>query len=269
MLLEGKVLVVTGGAAGIGRATAKHLAAEGAAVVIGDIDEPGARSVAAEIAAAGGRALGIRCDMGVPADITTLVDAAVDELGGLDGVDHNAAWTSFRRDTDAVGVDLEVWDRVLRVNTRGALLLARAAIPHLRRRGGGSIVAISSGSAAIGERTRVAYGVSKAAVEQVVRHLATRYGRDGIRANAVAPGFIETDTAARGVPEAHRAMLAAANPTGRLGTPLDIAQAVAFLLSDRATYVNGQVLRVDGGQTIAGVLPGPGASSAVNAPTQA
>ena len=115
---------------------------------------------------------------------------------------------------------------------------------------------ISSGSAAIGEHRRVAYGVSKAAVEQLGRHVAARYGRDGIRCNVVAPGFILTDTAARGVSEAGRARLADQNPLGRLGTPEDIAHAVGFLLSDSASFVNGQVLRVDGGLTIAPRLAG-------------
>jgi NAD(P)-dependent dehydrogenase (short-subunit alcohol dehydrogenase family) len=126
----------------------------------------------------------------------------------------------------------------------------------MRARGGGAIVLISSGSASIGEHRRVAYGVSKAAVEQLTRHVAARYGRDGIRCNAVAPGFVLTDTAARGVPEAGRARLAEQNPLGRLGTPEDIAHAVGFLLSDLAGFVSGQVLRVDGGLTVSPRLAG-------------
>ena len=141
-------------------------------------------------------------------------------------------------------------------NATGGLLLVRGVLPHMRARGGGAIVLISSGSASIGEHRRVAYGVSKAAVEQLTRHVASRYGRDGIRCNAVAPGFILTDTAARGVPEAGRARLAEQNPLGRLGTPEDIAQVVGFLLSDLAGFVNGQVLRVDGGLTVSPRLAG-------------
>jgi NAD(P)-dependent dehydrogenase (short-subunit alcohol dehydrogenase family) len=143
---------------------------------------------------------------------------------------------------------------VLETNTRGALLLARHAIPKMIERGGGSIVNISSGTSTIGESTRVAYGVSKAAINQLTRHLATRYGRHGIRANAIAPGFILTDTATTNVPEEIRTRLAASNPTRRLGQPIDIARVVAFLLSDAASYVNGQLLHVDGGHQVAGVM---------------
>jgi NAD(P)-dependent dehydrogenase (short-subunit alcohol dehydrogenase family) len=124
----------------------------------------------------------------------------------------------------------------------------------MTERGGGSIVTISSGTSMIGESTRVAYGVSKAALNQLTRHLAVRYGRDGIRANAIAPGFILTATAAANVPAEIQQRLADANPTRRLGTPTDIARAVVFLCSDASAYVNGQVLHVDGGHQIAGMM---------------
>ena len=190
-------------------------------------------------------------DGGAGAPETTIVKA-----GGIDLLDHNAAWTDFRTDLGAEDVDLATWDKVLATNATGGLLLVRSVLPLMRARGGGSIVLISSGSASIGEHRRVAYGVSKAAVEQLMRHVATRYGRDGIRCNAVAPGFILTDTAARGVSETGRARLAEQNPLGRLGTPEDIAHAVGFLLSDRASFINGQVLRVDGGLIVSPRLAG-------------
>ena len=221
---------------------------------MGDVDLQGAESVAEDVRTVGGRAMSGRCDVRDEQDVAAFVELAVAAFGGIDAVDHNAAWSHPRLDTDAVGVDLGVWDRVLEVVTRGALLLARAAIPHMAARGGGSIVTISSGTSTIGESTRVAYGVSKAALNQLTRHLAVRYGRDGIRANAIAPGFILTATAAANVPQEAQQRLAAANPTGRLGTPDDIAQVVAFLCSDASAYVNGQVLHVDGGHQIAGML---------------
>jgi NAD(P)-dependent dehydrogenase (short-subunit alcohol dehydrogenase family) len=252
--LDGKVVLLSGGASDIGRATALRLGEEGASVVVGDVTSEGAESVANEVTTAGGRAIGLRCDVRSEASVAAFVERAAAEFGGVDCIDHNAAWSHPRLDTDAVGVDLGVWDRVIETTTRGALLLARAAIPAMTARGGGSIVTISSGTSAIGESTRVAYGVSKAALNQLTRHLAVRYGRDGIRANAIAPGFILTATAEANVPADVQGRLAEANPTRRLGTPDDIARVVVFLCSDAAAYVNGQVLHVDGGHQIAGMM---------------
>ncbi len=222
--------------------------------MVGDVTEDAAEAVAQDVAASGGRALGLRCDVRDEDSVAVFVDRAVAEFGGVDCVDHNAAWSHPRLDTDAVGVDLGVWERVIETTTRGALLLARHCIPAMTRRGGGSIVTISSGTSTIGESTRVAYGVSKAALNQLTRHLAVRYGREGIRANAIAPGFILTRTAAANVPEDVQQRLAEANPTRRLGTPSDIGRVVVFLCSDASAYVNGQVLHVDGGHQIAGIL---------------
>ena len=252
--LDEKVVLLSGGASGIGRATARLLADQGASVVIGDVDLNGATEIAREISASGGRALATRCDLRDDDSVAAFIALAAAEFGGIDGLDHNAAWSHPRLDTDAGDVDLGVWSRVLETNTRGALLLARHAIPLMIERGGGSIVMISSGSSTIGESTRVAYGVSKAAINQLTRHLATRYGRDGIRTNAIAPGFILTDTAGSLVPEEIQQRLAASNPTRRLGRPADIASVVAFLLSDAASYINGQLLHVDGGHQIAGIM---------------
>ncbi len=252
--LDGKVVLLSGGASDIGRATALRLGAEGASVLVGDVASEGAQSVAKDVVAAGGIALGIGCDVRSEASVAAFVERAVAEFGGVDCIDHNAAWSHPRLDTDAVGVDLGVWDRAIEITTRGALLLARHAIPVMAARGGGSIVTISSGTSTIGESTRVAYGVSKAALNQLTRHLATRYGRDGIRANAIAPGFILTATAEANVPVDVRRRLAEANPARRLGTPDDIARVVVFLCSDASAYVNGQVLHVDGGHQIAGMM---------------
>jgi NAD(P)-dependent dehydrogenase (short-subunit alcohol dehydrogenase family) len=253
-LLEGKVVVLSGGASDIGRATALSLAAAGAAVAIGDVGPDRAAAVADAVEAEGGRALGVECDVREDESVAELVARAVEAFGGVDGVDHNAAWSHPRLDTDAVDVDLGVWERAIETTTRGALLLARHAVPAMAARGGGSIVAISSGTSTIGESTRVAYGVSKAALNQLTRHLAVRYGRDGIRANAIAPGFILTETAKTNVPADIQRRLAEANPMRRLGTPEDIARVVVFLCSDAASYVNGQVVHVDGGHQIAGMM---------------
>ncbi len=252
--LDGKVVLLSGGASPIGRATALRLSEEGARVVIGDVSAEGAAAAAREVTTAGGQAVGLPCDVRREASVAAFVDRAVDEFGGVDCVDHNAAWSHPRLDTDAVGVDVGVWDRVIETITRGALLLARRAVPVMAARGGGSIVMISSGTSTIGESTRVAYGVAKAGLNQLARHLAVRYGRDGIRANAIAPGFILTETAMALVPADVQRRLAEANPTRRLGTPDDVARVVVFLCSDAAAYVNGQLLHVDGGHQIAGMM---------------
>jgi NAD(P)-dependent dehydrogenase (short-subunit alcohol dehydrogenase family) len=252
--LDGKVILLSGGGSDIGRATARCLATEGAAVAVGDVGPDRAAEVAEAITAAGGRAVGSECDVRDDESVAAFVARAVEAFGGVDAVDHNAAWSHPRLDTDAVGVDLGVWERAIETTTRGALLLARHAVPAMATRGGGSIVTISSGTSTLGESTRVAYGVSKAALNQLTRHLAVRYGRDGIRANAIAPGFILTETAKAQVPVDIQLRLADANPMRRLGTPDDIARVVAFLCSDAAAYINGQVLHVDGGHQIAGMM---------------
>ena len=253
-LLEGKVALISGGAFGIGRATSLAMAREGASVIIGDLYENKAQDVADMITANGGQAKATHLDVGDDDSVAAMVAFAVHHFGGVDCVDHNAAKTDFTRDLDAVNVDLDTWDDVHRVVEKGALHLARHSIPIMIERGGGAIVNISSGSSTIGERSRVAYGASKAGLEQLTRHLANRYGSEGIRTNTIAPGFIATDSAERGIPDALRNVLAAQNPLRRLGTPDDIAKVVVFLLSDMASYINGQVLHVDGGTMIAGVL---------------
>ncbi len=250
--LPGKVIVLAGGAGGIGTATCTRLAEEGATVVVGDIDQGAAEAIASGITAAGGRAVGTGVDVRDEESVARLYGLAVDAFGGVDGTHINAADLRpevIFSDTDAGDVDLGVFDHTLDVDLRGHLLCARAAIPVLLARGGGAIVHTSSAAAFMGDRTRPSYAIAKSGINALVRHMAARWGKEGIRANAVAPGVVITPTvAARGVSDFQREALKR-TPSPRLGRPGDIAAMVAFLLSDDGEWVNGQVVSVDGGST--------------------
>ena len=194
--LNGKVAVVAGGAGGIETATSIRLAEEGARVVVGDLDEQSARGVAEEIARRGGTAVAIPFDISVEDDVAGLVARAVEEFGGVDMLHANAADlapATIGQDSDVTQIALEVFDRTMQVNMRGHLLCARHGIPELlKHRGGGAMVGTSSAAAFAGEPERPAYAMAKSAINALVRHIASRWGKDGIRANAVAPGLVLT-----------------------------------------------------------------------------
>jgi NAD(P)-dependent dehydrogenase (short-subunit alcohol dehydrogenase family) len=249
--LLGKVAVVAGAATGIGAATAIRLAEEGATVVVGDIDGGGAERVAARIAEAGGRATAVRFDVADDRSVGNLVRTAVETYGGIDVMHANAADLSLcSRDTDAVDISLDIFDRTLEVDLRGHLLCTRHAVPELLKRGGGAIIYTSSGAAFIGEAERVAYGIAKAGINALMRHVASRWGKQGIRANAIAPGFVLTESAMAQVPEDTRAVLLEIGRSRRLGHAEDIASMVAMLASGDGEWINGQVISVDGGITM-------------------
>jgi len=249
--LTGKVLMVIGGGSGIGAATAQRLAQEGATVLVADLDGDAAESVAAGIIREGGCASGIACDIADENSVRDLVASAVAHFGGFDGVHINAAdMKTLLRDTDALDVSLEVFDRTLLVNLRGHLLCTRHVVPELLRRGGGAIVYTSSGAAFAGEPTRVSYAVSKSGLHALMRHVASRWGKDGIRANAVAPGLVITEQLRDHFPPDLAAAVLKDTRSPRLGRSEDIAAMVAMLLSEDGAWINGQVLSVDGGNTL-------------------
>jgi NAD(P)-dependent dehydrogenase (short-subunit alcohol dehydrogenase family) len=246
--LNDKVIVVAGGATGIGAATSKRLAEEGAKVVVGDINVEAAKATADAI---DGRHL--RFDITSEADCRALVELAVTEFGGLDGVFTVAADTSketLGRDSesDLLTVPLDVWQRTLDVNLTGTFLMTRSALPALLSRGGGSIVNTLSGLVFYGSPVRPAYLASKSALIALTRHIATRWGKEGIRCNAVAPGFVMTEQVEHNVPQEERDMVLASNRSTRHGRPDDIAATVSFLLSDDAEWINGQMHLVNGGR---------------------
>jgi NAD(P)-dependent dehydrogenase (short-subunit alcohol dehydrogenase family) len=249
--LKDKVAIVTGAASGIGAATAAALAAEGACVVIADINLDGAREQAARIAAEGGaRTAAAAVDLGDPASIEAMIQFTVERFGGLDILDNNAADTrlSATRDVGVEHTEIEVWDSLMRTNLRGTMLACKYAIPKMRARGGGSIINMSSGSGLTGALAPTAYGVSKAGIITLTQYVATQHGKEGIRCNALAPGLIVTPATAQSYASGpFGEMMLRHHLTLRLGKPSDIAAAVVFLASDEAAFITGQTLCVDGG----------------------
>ncbi len=249
--LKGKVAVIAGGATGIGAAAALRLAEEGVAVVVGDINRDGAAAVAGRIGKDGGQAVGAWFDVADDESVRNLVQLAVTTYGGLDFLHANAADLSLcAGDTDAVNLPLDIFDRTMAVNLRGHLLCTRHAVPELLRRGGGAIVYTSSGAAFVGEPERLSYAVSKAGINALMRHVASRWGRQGIRSNAIAPGLVMTEGALVHMNQEAQAAMLAIGRSPRLGQPDDIAAMVAMLMSDDGEWINGQVISVDGGITM-------------------
>jgi NAD(P)-dependent dehydrogenase (short-subunit alcohol dehydrogenase family) len=248
--LESKVIVVLGASQGLGAATSRRLAAEGAKLILAGINVERGEQLAASVEESGGRAHYCRADLRDAESLARLMDHAVERYGRLDGLFNNAADMSLLAgDGDAVEIEIDVFDHTIASDLRGLFLACRFAIPKMLASGGGSIVQSSSAAAFSGEPTRVAYGCAKAAVDALTRHIAARWGKSKIRCNSVAPGMMMTETA-RSV--AHLLPLAdilrrTASP--RLGEPDDIANTVTFLLSDEAAFINGQVISVDGGLT--------------------
>jgi 3-oxoacyl-[acyl-carrier protein] reductase len=253
--LDGRVAVVTGAASGIGRASAALLGAAGAAVVCADLDDAGAQSVAGQLEDEGGRALGYRLDVTVPGAVDTLVEHAVAELGRLD-VMANIAGIIVQSPVVDFGDD--ALERILAVNLIGVFKGCRAAARVMIAQGSGSIVNMASAAIDTPSPGLAGYGMAKAGVVQLTRVLATEVGPQGVRVNAVAPGFVETAmtsrhfTAADGtVDESHRAAVLGAvartNPLRMVGQPEDVAHAVLYLASDASRFVTGQVLRPNGG----------------------
>lgn len=251
--LDGKAVLMGGGAGGIGTATSIRLGAEGVRVAVGDLDLAAAQAVATDINRSGGEAFALRLDIGDEDSVVEAVHAAVKAFGGLDGVHVNAADLSpetITADTDAQSIDLDAFDRTIRTNLRGHLLCTRHALPELLQWGGGALVYTSSAAAFVGEPQRPAYAVAKSGINAIVRHVASKWGKQGVRANAVAPGLVLTDRIQESLDPSFRDMALKGSRSPRLGRPEDIAAMVAFLMSSDAEWINGQVISVDGGATM-------------------
>lgn len=248
--LHNKVIMIVGAGTGIGAATARRLADEGARVCVADINTPAAESVVEALRSAGGEAMTATVDIADEGSVNNAVATVVEHYGGLDGAHINAADLKvIHEDSDALAQDLAVFDRTLAVNLRGHVLCTRAVLPHLLARGGGPIVYTSSGAAEAGEATRPAYAMAKSGLNALMRHVAARWGKEGIRANCVSPGVTLTpEMRASGLlPADFEATMLAHTPHQRLGTPEDIAALVAMLLSTDGEWINGQAYHIDGG----------------------
>jgi NAD(P)-dependent dehydrogenase (short-subunit alcohol dehydrogenase family) len=248
--LDGKVAIVTGAASGIGLAAAKTLAHHGAKIIVADLNTQGAEQVAADICASGGTALAVTVDVSQEPAIEAMVAITIENFGGLDILHNNAALVSpevMSKDVDIVNMDVDIWDQTMAVNLRGIMLGCKHAIPHMLERGGGSIINMSSASGLGGDIARAAYGTSKAGVNGLTQYVATMYGKQGIRCNAIAPGAIETPSLLNNISAQQRQAYTAHHLTPRLGLPDDIASAVAFLASDESLFITGQIISVDGG----------------------
>ncbi len=249
-ILDGKVIVVAGAGA-IGSGLARRYVAEGAHVVLGDRDEDHVRSVARDIDPSGRHIVGTVLDGADDASIRAMVELATSTYGRLDGFHANYASFVDGQSPDCIELELELYDEVMRVNARGYLLCARHAVPALIQNGGGSMVFTSSAEAHQPSGTRIAYAMSKASLHALMRNVATRYGRQGIRANVIAPGLILHPRLAANLSDGF--LQSARQRTAikvRFGEPADIAGMGAFLLSDDAGYITGQVISVDGGLTM-------------------
>lgn len=250
--LDRRVAVVTGSATGIGAATAVRLAADGASVVLADVNEQGAQQTVDAITRAGGTAVYLRTDVSDETSVANTFAATEERFGRVDILHNNAAAISPEvqgRDEAIADGDVDVWDRTYAVNLRGVMLGCKHAIPRMLARGGGVIVNTSSTSALQGGPRSVAYAASKAGVIAVTQHVASRYGKEGIRCVAIAPGLIVTDHVEQKVPQAWRAVMHRQQCTEHVGRPDDIANAVSFLVSDEAAFITGVLIPVDGGQT--------------------
>lgn len=246
--LEGKIAVVTGGSRGIGRAIAIKLAALGAEVLVNyGSNEPAARAVQEEIAAAGGTARTVPFDVADADAVANFFRAAVKEYGGAHILVNNAGIT---RDTLLARMKEEDWDRVLVVNLKGAFNCSRAVVMAMMKQRWGRIVNVGSVVGSMGNAGQVNYAAAKAGLEGFTKSLAREVASRGVTVNVVAPGFITTDMTTA-LPERLRDELLGQIPVGRMGQPEEVAEAVAFLASDQASYITGHVLHVNGGLLMA------------------
>jgi NAD(P)-dependent dehydrogenase (short-subunit alcohol dehydrogenase family) len=245
--VEGKVALVTGGASGIGRATALTLAREGAKLVVADLNEEGGQQTVHMITEQGGEAIFVQTDVTQPIAVEALISKTVETYGRLDCAHNNAGISGGGRALTAEYSEAR-WHQVIAVNLTGVWLCMKYEIPQMLSQGSGAIVNTASVAGLIGGRGLAAYVASKHGVVGLTKTAALEYAPQGIRVNCVCPGVIHTPMTARGLSDpARRARIIASEPMGRVGTPEEIAEAVVWLCSDAASFVTGHTMTVDGG----------------------
>jgi 2-hydroxycyclohexanecarboxyl-CoA dehydrogenase len=240
---DDQIAIVTGGASGIGRATAVRMAGEGAAVVIADVNGEGADRVARSISEGGGRAIALQVDVTDATGVRAMTEQTITAFGKIDILVSNAGWDRAGPFADT---DEELWDRVIAINYRGHLATCHAALPYMRERGRGRIVTVASDAGRVGSSGEVVYSGAKGAVIAFTKGLAREVARYGINVNCVAPGLVDTPLLA-GMPEKLIAAIVRSIPLRRTGVPEEIAAAICFFASDDAAYITGQTLSVNGG----------------------
>jgi NAD(P)-dependent dehydrogenase (short-subunit alcohol dehydrogenase family) len=247
----GPVTIITGSSRGIGRAAAELLAARGHRVVISSRNQDACESVAESIRDGGGEAVAIACHVGQDEQLEALIAGTVARYGRLDNLVLNAASNPVYGPSDSV--DRQAFDVIMHNNVFGSMRLGHLARPHLAEAGGGAVVLVSSIAGMLGNTVIGAYGLSKAAENQLVRNLALEFGGDGIRVNAVAPGLIRTDFSKALLSDERMVKhFERTTPLGRIGEPDDIARVIAFLVGDDSRWLSGQVITADGGITVTG-----------------
>lgn len=245
MRFREKVAIVTGAGQGIGEAYAKALAAEGAAVVVADVNEAQGARVAQEIGATGGTARFQKVDVASPDSTQAMAAATIDAYGGIDFLVNNAAIYAGMQVAPLIAVDWDYYKRFMDVNMHGALLCVRACYESMGKRPGAAIINQSSTAAWMGIGF---YGIAKLALNGITQSLARELGPWGIRVNAIAPGPTDTEATRSIVPQQYLKAMLAQMPLARVGTPQDLVGTLLFLLSPDAAWMTGQVLNVDGGQ---------------------
>jgi 2-hydroxycyclohexanecarboxyl-CoA dehydrogenase len=259
--LKGKTAIVTGGASNIGRGISLTLGAEGAIVVIADLDEKQAAKTVGDIKAAGGKALAVKTDITKLEEVEALVKKVIDQYGKMDILVNNAGWDAFAFFVDTTP---DLWEKIIKINYVGMMNCTKAALKPMIAQKSGAIVSISSDSSRVGGPRESVYSGCKGAINSISKTLARENGRFGIRINVVSPGATPPKSEDIGEKSMHYGVKGPADnpdmlkeilrlyPLGRVGTPKDIGNAVAFLVSDAASFITGQVISVSGGYSVVG-----------------